>query len=286
MSLNPLDTVHEALLREYERDLSHSKEESTVKIYLAEIRQFLAWMDQEEKSLGSLSQMDILSFRDEMVGRGRKKSTINKWISIISSFLKWSKEKGILQSNVAEDLRFVESQREPPQWLTAEQELQLLLVASQERNPFKRSRNEALVYIMLFAGLRVEEVSSLKVQCLQEGELIIFEDGLETVKRKIPLLPDMQAKLLEWLKHRSLSPKKVHQESFALFVTERSGSMQPRSIQFVMSGFGEKLGFTLTCQMLRHTFCRRLVEKGIQLDQIMRWAGHKTIQSTIRYLDE
>ncbi|MEW9668464.1 tyrosine-type recombinase/integrase [Ammoniphilus sp. 3BR4] len=284
--MKPLCTVHEALLLQYEWDLSHSKEQSTVRSYLAEIRHFLTWMEQEEKSLASLSQIDIILFRDEMVERGRKRSTINKWVSIINSFLKWSQEKGILQYNIAEGLRFAESHRDQPQWLTPEQELQLLLVASQERNAFKRARNEALIYIMLYAGLRVEEVSSLQVQGLQEGELVVFEEGKDAAKRKIPILPVMQVKLLEWLKHRSLSPKKVHQESVALFVTERSGFMQPRSIQFVMSGYGEKLGYTLTCQMLRHTFCRRLVEKGISLDQIMRWAGHKTIQSTIRYLDE
>ncbi|WP_134704762.1 tyrosine-type recombinase/integrase [Ammoniphilus sp. YIM 78166] len=58
--------------------------------------------------------------------------------------------------------------------------------------------------------------------------------------------------------------------------------MQPRAIQFVVEGYSDKL-FAVTCQILRHTYCRRLVEQGIPLQQIKQWAGHKSIQSTFRY---
>ncbi len=278
----PLWPVHESLLKNYEFHISNEKEPRTVKMYLTEIRQFLSWMETKEKTLIDLSQEDVISFRDEMVGRGRKISTINKRISIVSSFLGWSVEKGMLQENVAQHLRIVEMKKEQRDWLTVEQEEKLLKIVSEERNPLKRARNEALVYLMLYAGLRVEEISSLQYQSIEQGQMVIGQ----TAARKVPIVPVLQVKLLEWMKHRSLSEKKMHQESVFLFVTERSGYMQPRSIQFVIESFSGKMGFPISCKVLRHTFCRRLVERNEPLDLIMRLSGYLTIKSVIRYLDE
>lgn len=282
--MKPLLPEHEILLQEYQQYLGNTKEQSTLKMYLTEIRHFLNWLELKEKQVATLNQGDIIAFRDEMVGRGRKISTINKGISILSSFLKWVKDKGLLIANVAEHLRFLEPKTDKPHWLTSQEVEQLLNVAACERNPFKKARNEALIHIMLNAGLRIEEISELKYESIDQGELVIREDGNE--KRRVPIIPELQVKLLEWLKFRSQSPKKAHQESHFLFVTERSGYMQTRSIQFVIEGYSEKMGFHVTCQMLRNTFCRRLVEQGMPVRQIKQWAGHKALQSTVRYLDE
>lgn len=282
--MEPLWPDHEMLLQEYQQYLGNTKEQSTLKMYQTEIRQFLHWLESKEKKVAMLNQGDIISFREEMVGRGRKISTINKGISILSSFLKWAKDKGILTANVAEHLRFLEPKIEKPHWLTTQEVEQLLTVAAFERNLFKKARNEALIHIMLNAGLRIEEITELQYESMDQGELVIREEGKE--KRRIPIAHDLQLKLLEWLQFRSQSPKKAHQESHFLFVTERSGYMQTRSIQYVIEGYSEKMGFHVTCQMLRNTFCRRLVEQGIPLEQIKQWAGHKAIQSTARYLDE
>lgn len=269
---------------DYQSYLNQHKEQNTVKMYLAEVRHFLGWLEAMNKRLPQLSQGDIISFRDEMVGRGRKVATINKWISVINSFYKWAIVNKIVKGNLAGQLRFLEERKEHPRWLTVEEEEQLLKVASLEKNPSKKSRNEALIYTMLYAGLRIEEVSLLEYRSLEHGDLVIYEDVIE--KRRLPMTDKLQIKLLEWMKYRSQSPKEFHQQSPFLFVTERSGNMQPRSIQFVVEGYSEKTGFSITCQMLRHTFCRRLVEKKIPLQQIKQWAGHKTVQSTMRYIGD
>ncbi|RKD22729.1 hypothetical protein BEP19_10785 [Ammoniphilus oxalaticus] len=281
--MQPLWPEHEAWLADYKMYLSHKREPSTVKMYLAEVKHFLDWLEVRNKHLSHLSQADVISFRDEMVGRGMKTATINKWVSIITSFHRWAIENEILTEQMAKRLRLDEDRRDRPRWLSQEEERHLLEVASVERNPFRKSRNEALIHIMMYAGLRIEEVSLLEFNSMDYGDLVIYEDGEE--RRRVPIQSNLQLKLLEWMKHRSQSSKLFHQNSPFLFVTERSGHMQPRSIQFVVEGFSAKTEFPITCQMLRHTFCRRLVEQNAPIEQIKEWAGHKTIQSTIQYFD-
>ncbi|MEW9672750.1 tyrosine-type recombinase/integrase [Ammoniphilus sp. 3BR4] len=62
---------------------------------------------------------------------------------------------------------------------------------------FNKARNEAFIQIMLNGGLRIEEVSELQYGSIEQGELVIREDGKE--KRRVPIVSDLQVKLLEWL---------------------------------------------------------------------------------------
>jgi site-specific recombinase XerD len=283
--MNKLSPENESYYQEYQLFLlREKKEESTIKMYLTQVQHFMAWLELHKMSLCTMNDQDFIHYRDELFLKGVKVSTNNKWISILSSFFKWSINKGYIHENFAEYTRYPEEKKDKPRWLSIEEEQALLGFVQNERNPFKKARNDALLCTMLHAGLRIEEVSHLCFPSLEENTLVLFDDKQEV--RRVPIIYALQTKLLEWLKYRSHARKTVYQESSYLFVTERSGHMQPRSIQFVVEGYSEKLGFPVTAQMLRHTFCRRLVEKGLHWKEIQRLAGHKSILSTYRYYDE
>lgn len=46
-------------------------------------------------------------------------------------------------------------------------------------------------------------------------------------------------------------------------------------------GLAEDDQFVPHC--LRHTFCSRLVQKGVSLSKVQKLAGHKTLAMTMRY---
>jgi site-specific recombinase XerD len=258
------------------------KEESTVKIYTAEVRHFLSWMESEHKVLSQITEDDILHSRDVMYNMGMKYATINKSISILSSFFKWARHQALINFNPAEDTRLLDPKtKDLPRGLTKEQELLLLKCAAKERNDFKRTRNEALIDVMLRVGLRVEEVTHLRLDSLKEKELIVYNDDQPT--RKVPIDEQTKRKLEAWIGIRSKANKPEYRDSPYMFVTERTGHMQPRSIQFVVEGLSEDLGFPLWCQTLRHTYCYRLAQSGIPLEQLKQWAGHKSILTTYQY---
>jgi integrase/recombinase XerC len=260
------------------------KEASTIKIYLSEIEQFLSWFLSMKKSLLDVDQNDLFRYRDRMLDRRMKISSINKSISILSSFFKWAMKQGYVRYNYAERIRLWDDDKpEKPRWLSSQEVERLLQCASEEKNPFKKTRNEALIYVMLYAGLRVEEVSELLLTSLTEKEeMIVFDQGRE--KRRVPVTPNVREKLSLWLTQRNNTRKEIHRKSPYFFVTERSGKMQPRAIQFVIENISEKLGFPVTCQMLRHTYCRRLAEQGIPIEVIQRLAGHKSTLTTYQYV--
>lgn len=275
----------EYYIKEFKASLqARQKEESTIKMYINEIRHFLESVRLLNIQLSHISQEDIILARNLMIEKGMKPSTINKSISILSSFFKWAKEQGFVATNPTEHIRLLEPKKTiPPKWLTEEDIARLLQYVAKERNSFKKTRNEALIYVMLYAGLRVEEVSELRLASLQEEALIVFDNDAES--RRVPI-DEMTRQILNcWMDRRLEASKQVYDASPYLFVTERSGCMQPRSIQFVIESFSLKLGFLVLCQHLRHTYCRRLAVQGIPIEQIKKWAGHKSILTTYQYID-
>ncbi|MCS7460179.1 tyrosine-type recombinase/integrase [Paenibacillus doosanensis] len=281
--MGQLDSGLEADLQQFKMYLhERNKEASTVKIYACEIRRFLEWMQQQSKELSQIRPEDVISASYALHEQNASYATINKSISIVSSFFKWAKERGRVASNPAEHIRLLtQDKAEPPRWLSEEEEARLVQVAVKERNTFKRTRNEALVAVMLYAGLRVDEVSQLRLESLRNEALIVYEDDAEA--RRVPIDETTRQKLQAWLAERMQAGKREYAESPFLFVTERSGKMQPRAIQFVIEGFSERLGFPILCQYLRHTYCRRLAERGVPLERIKQQAGHKATLTTWRY---
>lgn len=273
----------EELLEDYQSFLKgQKKEESTIKMYVHETKQFYSWLQSMQKDLNQLHQEDFVRYRDLLMNRGMKVATINKSLSTLRSFFKWANCNEYIQTTFPEQIRLHEDKKNThPKWLSHDEEVQLQHIASLEKNSFKKARNEALIYVMLYTGLRIEEVSQLKLCSLTENDLLVFDE--EILSRKVPVFSNVRNVLSTWIEFRSKLNKQVYMDSPFLFVTERSGRMQPRSIQFVVEGYSEKLGFTVNCQLLRNTYCRRLVKEGKTVEQVKIYAGHKSIITSYKY---
>jgi site-specific recombinase XerD len=262
---------------------SEGKEESTIRFYVAEAEAFLSRLDQGLDSLHRVTSQELLSFRDELAAGGMKRTTINKRMSMLRSFFRWAERIGKALPGVGEGLRLDESRKTEIRWLHETEERKLLTAVGGNEENRKNVRNAAIVSSMLYAGLRVEEVSLLRMDSVQPSNLLVY-DG-EGLTRKIPIDDRAYIPLLKWLRLRKELGKSKHRESPHLFVTERSGRMQPRAVQFVVESLCEKAGFSVTCQMLRHTYCRRLAEQGASMERLRAWAGHKSPLTTIQYFD-
>ncbi|MFC0215410.1 tyrosine-type recombinase/integrase [Paenibacillus chartarius] len=263
--------------------LLQGKEESTVKLYSTELSHFLNWLDRMNKTLSSIEEEDIFASRDELYLSGKRLSTINKYVSILATFFRWAERQGMVKGNPAASARYHSPKStELPRWLTEDEEARLLEIAAKERNPFKRARNEALIHVLLYAGLRVEEVPHLRLSSVGMGELKVFDDAGKLL-RIVPVAPQTYSKLAVWLEERSTADKETYNNSSYLFVTERSGAMQARAVQFVIQAYASKLGSDFSCHDLRNTYCRRLAEIRTPILHLKQWAGHKSFLTTYQY---
>lgn len=162
----------------------------------------------------------------------------------------------------------------------------LLVFAHQTRNPI---RNQALVLLSVKAGLRAGEIAKLTWPMLAEptGEVgwsIELQDRIakKGSGRVIPIYPDLAAALAAW--------RQVAGSSEFVISSQRGGPMTPLSIVVWFNRAFKNIGLQgCSSHSGRRTFvtrAARLVHKaGGSLRDVQLLAGHRSIQTTQRYID-
>ena len=162
----------------------------------------------------------------------------------------------------------------------------LLLFASCTRNPL---RNRVLVLLSAKAGLRASEIANLTWDMVtdptgQIGGVIELHDiaAKKGSGRVIPMHPELRAALGAW--RRASAGSEYVAES------ERGGPMTPSSIVVWFNRAFRQIGLQgCSSHSGRRTFvtrAARLVHKaGGSLRDVQLLAGHRSIQTTQRYID-
>ena len=143
-------------------------------------------------------------------------------------------------------------------------------------------RNWAAVALMLHAGLRVEEATLCDVGDITLNERsgsVLIRSGKGDKERSVPLNLVARNALRTWL---DLRPAAV---STALFTGKETTRLTTRSLQRIVEELGRQIGVPdLTPHWLRYTFAKRLEANGTAIEQIRDLSGHKSIETTRRYL--
>ncbi|MGZ4863013.1 MAG: tyrosine-type recombinase/integrase, partial [Halobacteriota archaeon] len=162
----------------------------------------------------------------------------------------------------------------------------LLLFASCTRNPL---RNRVIVLLSAKAGLRAGEIAKLTWDMVTDptgriGNAIELHDkaAKKGSGRMIPIHPDLSAALVEW--------RKVSMQSEYVSASERGDAMTPPSIVLWFNRAFRSVGLKgCSSHSGRRTFvtrAARLVHKaGGSLRDVQLLAGHRSIQTTQRYID-
>jgi integrase len=163
---------------------------------------------------------------------------------------------------------------------------QLLAYVSTTRYPL---RNRVIVLLSVKAGLRAGEIAKLTWDMVldpsgQISAAIELRDWAAKKKsgRTIPLHDDLAAALAVWMVETTISGPVVR--------SERDGPMTPISIVNWFKTAYQRLGLAgCSSHSGRRTFitrAARLVHKaGASLRDVQLLAGHRSIQTTQRYID-
>ncbi len=143
-------------------------------------------------------------------------------------------------------------------------------------------RDAAIVGLMLFAGLRVEEVSLLNNEdaCMSERSgAVLVRNGKGNKERTVPLSLMAHKWLSAWRELRG------DQKTGSLFHGKDDQQLTTRTIQRIVRSCGIQIRVPdLTPHWLRYTFAKRLEKAGVSIESIRDLLGHNSIETTRRYL--
>lgn len=220
------------------------------------------------KSLDSITVYDIQSFVARELREGLKKSTVNRELALLKKAFNVGIEWGYCKENPVRKIKLFSEREFQKGWvLTPEEEQRLLNSCSPHLKP--------LVVFLLNTGCRVGEALSLRWENIDfRNRTIKIELSKSGRKREIP----MNSVVFSLLKEL-----KVKSPSFYVFSYPDGRPL--RNIRTAWKLTTRRANLRgLRLHDLRHTFCSRLVERGVDLSVVKELAGHQDIRTTQRYL--
>lgn len=225
-------------------------------------------------------------------------ATINRRLNSLRSFYSWAIKYKELQHNPMRDIQDLKSADEDSEkimWLTEEEFEDLLHrirkkpVKSRGVDPEEKYRRDrGIFYLFTYAGLRVDELSKLKIKDIDLDLKRIRIVGKGKKVRTIPISNTLLAEIQDWLTYRAeMVKKKPHVDhSPYVFYSQRSPKFTVRGIQTMVEGYSLP-NKKLTPHMFRHTFCKWMLKAtNNDIEKVRRLAGHSNIATTSRYLKD
>ena len=144
----------------------------------------------------------------------------------------------------------------------------------------KPAKHRAILTACYAAGLRISEAIALTVSAIDSERMVLrIAKGKGQKDRYVMLSPKLLAVLRAWWK--------VQRPRHWLFPGERPEAPITRSaVQLACQRASRRarLGKAITPHILRHTFAVHLLEAGTDLRTIQLLLGHRSLQTTARYL--
>ena len=246
------------IIKEYLSYLSKVKgySQHTVKSYNSDINQYLK-INQE---IGKFSYyLKVLS------QKSYTKSTINRKLTSIKTFLKWASSMDYFDASLIQNVSNLKTEKKLPNILSSTYINKLLDELPSTSS--KEIRDKAILELMYSSGLRVGEVSNLKIQNFNLNKSIKVL-GKGNKERVLPITSRASGAISSYL---SLARSKFKNEkSFDfMFLGIRGGQLREREIRRIVN-----LRVGTFPHSLRHTFATHLLEGGADLRVVQELLGH------------
>jgi len=216
--------------------------------------------------------------------------TAKRKIASISAFLNYLEFEEILSDN---PIKKIKIKFQIPQILPRTISITIiesvLRVAYQELKEAQTAyalnvalRNVAMIELLFATGLRVSELCSLNVDCidLNNGSIIIMGKGAKERVLQIGN-PEVLSILRRYTEENAAN---IHKSS-CFFVNRLSSRISEQSVRFLVKRLCAKADVrqNITPHMFRHSFATLLLEEDVDIRYIQRMLGHSSIVTTQIY---
>ena len=240
----------------------------------------------KEQKISELSEVTSTNLNSYMLYLEREKlspATVSRNIAALRSFFQYLVKEQGLRRDPTESLRPPRVEKKAPAILTVE-EVDLLLRQPDE-NTAKGLRDRAMLELLYATGIRVSELTGLKLRDLnwQMGYITCTEHDRD---RMIPF-GDMARKALKRYMGEAREKLLKGRESGYLFTNCSGNPMSRQGFWKILKGYASAAGITadITPHTLRHSFAAHMLQNGADLKSVQEMLGHSDISTTQMYLN-
>ena len=259
------------LLNEYLEYLGNIKGYSkyTLISYKTDIQKYFEYLNKNK-----LNYYDIEKYIQNLSKKKYAKTTINRKIVSITNFFKWCKNKKNLNLKDIKTIKNMKTERKLPTILTSNYINKLLDTIPTSTT--KEVRDRSIIEILYSSGLRVSELTNLKLNDIKQNKSIkVLGKGNKV--RILPMTDNAFNFLQLWINtHREEYINKYSDKY--IFLGVRGKKISEREIQRIVN-----LRLGTFPHSIRHTFATHLLDGGADLRVVQEMLGHTDPSTTQIY---
>ncbi|HOV22023.1 MAG TPA: tyrosine recombinase XerC [Candidatus Ratteibacteria bacterium] len=251
---------------------------NTIKGYKKDISQFINFIKKNKiNSFDEISHQLLISYLGHLRSYGYSENTIGRKIASLKSFFKFLTTRKLVKSNPIVLLSSPKKADRLPNFLTLEEVEKILNL------PFKNSwqslRNKAILELLYSTGIRVGELTSLKIEDINFFEEVIKVRGKGKKERIVPIGKYALKALIEYIEKRPNKKERI------VFLNKYNKPLTERSVERIIDKYSKKaiINKKVTPHTFRHSFATHLLDRGADLRTVQELLGHERITTTQIY---
>lgn len=263
-------------LRNYRRDLIDFKD------FLGSIPSKSSISNESLIDIDKIDNISIRSYLGSLYKRRNKKSTILRKLSSIKSFFKFLINKGYINKNPGALVSSPKRENRITRFASVDEIFRLLSITD-NNNPLS-ARDNAILELLYATGMRVSELTNLKIEDIDLNSMIVKVFGKGRKERIIPIGSKSRDSLKVYLSLRNKLLRNNRDVGW-LFLNYRGGRLTSRSVGRITDKYISKSAMSkrLTPHSIRHSFATHLLDAGADLRSIQELLGHSSLSTTQRY---
>lgn len=269
-------------LAKFEQHLASERHLSghTVAAYRRDVAALVAWCRGAQLTEWTeLDHQHVRSFAARSHAQGLEARSVQRRLAAVRSFLNFLQREGVVQHNVALEVRAPKAVRRLPLTLDVDQMARLL---SLKPGDALQVRDLALMELLYSSGLRLAEIVGLRLTDLDlvAGQVRVLGKGRK--ERIVPVGRVAISALSAWLTERA---RLVRPDVPTVFVGRTGRPLGERAVQLRIGAHARAMGVPLHVHphMFRHAFASHLLESSHDLRAVQELLGHASISTTQVY---
>ena len=255
---------------------------NTLDAYMRDVDKLLSFLSAQDIAPEKATLADLQQFAASLHDLGIGARSQCRILSGVRAFYHFMLIDGYITDDPTELLESPQTSDHLPEVLSTEEVD--MIEAAIDMSKWEGHRNRAIVEVLFSCGLRVSELTELKMSNLYLDERFIRVFGKGSKERLVPISDKAVKELKLWFVDRDKMTIKPGEEDY-VFLNRRGAHLTRTMILIIVKNLAEAAGIqkSISPHTFRHSFATALLEGGADLRVIQALLGHENIGTTEIY---
>lgn len=252
--------------------------DNTEKNYELDLFKYFEYLDKNNLNYLTVKYKDVSNFTLFLAKQNYKSTTINRIDSSIRSFYNYLELEEKINGNPFKAASNLKVPKRLPNYFKYDEYLTMISVIDKDDYEY---RNRLILEMLFATGLRVSELSNIKIKDIDfsEGEIKIMGKGS---KERFVFYNKECAIVLDSYLKECRSKLLNGKDSEYLFINHLGNKLTDRGIRLIIDKIVKKscIKSKVSPHTFRHTFATMLLNEGCNIKSVQELLGHSSLGTT------